>query len=129
VNDKFLKWLNKKYGSIKAVKASRGDRYKYLGMEIDFKKRGCVRFKQFDKVADMIDNGPVKLKRSDTAMTPASSDLMNSDEEAKYLDKMKKEKKPKYFGKSNFLAKRSKTDIQPTVAVLATRVWEPNESD
>ena len=51
-----------------------------------------MRFEQVDKVADMIDNGAVKLKRSDTAMTPASSDLMNRDEKAKYLDKMRKEK-------------------------------------
>ena len=69
VNDKFLEWLNKKYGSIKAVKATRGDRHKYLGMTINFEKRGCVRFEQFDKVAHLIENGPVKLKRSDTAMT------------------------------------------------------------
>jgi len=87
VNDKFLEWLNKKYGSSKAVKANRGDRHKYLGMEIDFKKRSCLRCKQFGKVADMIDNGPVKAKRSDTAMTPASSDLMSRDDDAKFLSK------------------------------------------
>ena len=62
VNDKFFEWLNKKYGSIKAVKATRGDKHKYLGMTVNFEKRGCVRFKQFDKVEDLIENGPVRLK-------------------------------------------------------------------
>jgi len=129
VNDKFLEWLNKKYGSIKAVKASRGDRHKYLGMEIDFKKRGCVRFKQFGKVEDMIDNGPVKLEKSDTAMTPASSDLISKDDDAKILSKQRKEQYHNIVAKGIFVAKRSRPDIQPTVAVLATRVKEPNESD
>jgi len=64
-----------------------------------------VRFKLFDKVADMIDNGPVKLKRSDTAMTPASSDLMNSDEKAKYVDKMRKEKYHNIVAKAIFWPK------------------------
>ena len=84
VNDKFLEWLNKKYGSSKAVKASRGDKH---NRDIDFKKRGCLRCKQFVKVADMIDNGLVKVKRSDPAMTPASSDLMSRDDDAKFLSK------------------------------------------
>jgi len=129
VNDKFLEWLNKKYGSIKAVKASRGDRHKYLGMVIDFKRRGYVRFKQFGKVADMIDNGPVKLKRSDTAMIPASSDLMSRDDDPKILSKQRKEQYHNIVAKGTFVAKRSRPDIQPTVAVLATRVKEPNESN
>jgi len=64
-----------------------------------------VRFKQFDKVADMIDNGPVKLKRSDTAMTPMSSNLMNSDEKAKYLDKLRKEKYHNIVAKGIFWPK------------------------
>ena len=29
VNDKFLKWLNNKYGSIKKVKATRGNKHRY----------------------------------------------------------------------------------------------------
>ena len=37
---------------------------------------------QFDKVADMIDNDPVKLERSNTAMTPACNDLMSRDDDA-----------------------------------------------
>ena len=130
VNDKFLEWLNKKYGSIKAVKATRGDKHKYLGMTISFEKRGCVRFEQFDKVVDLIENGPVKLKRSDTAMTPSSNNLMNRDDDAKLIDnKERKEQYHNVVAKALFLSKRSRPDIQPTVAVLATRVREPSESD
>jgi len=111
------------------VKASRGDRHKYLGMEVDFRKRGCVRFEQFGKVADMIDNGPVKLKKSGTAMTPASSDLMSRDDDAKFLSKQRKEQYHNIVAKGIFMAKRSRPDIRHTVAVLAMRVREPNESN
>ena len=130
VNDKFFEWLNKKYGSIKAVKATRGDKHKYLGMTVNFEKRGCVRFEQFDKVEDLIENGPVRLKRSDTAMTPSSNNLMSRDDDAKLIDsKERKEQYHNVVAKAIFLSKRSRPDIQPTVAVLATRVREPSESD
>lgn len=129
VNDKFLKWLNRKYGTIKSVKASRGDKHKYLGMNVDFSKRGCVKFEQFAKVADMVDNGPIKLSRSETSMTPAGADLMSRDENAKMLDKIRKEQFHNIVAKGIFIAKRSRPDIQPTIAVLATRVKTPSEAD
>ena len=72
VNDKSLEWLNKKYGSIKSVKATRGKQHKYLGMGIDFNKKSCVKIEQFAKIDDMVDNGPVKLNKCDTAMTPCA---------------------------------------------------------
>ena len=81
-----------------------------------------MRFEQFDKVADLIENGPGKLKRSDTTITPASSDFMNRDEKAKYLDKIRKETFHNNVVKAIVLSKRSRQYIQPTVAVLATRV-------
>ena len=129
VNDKFLEWLNKKYGSIKSVKATRGKQHKYLGMGIDFNKKGCVKIEQFAKIADMVDNGPVKLNKCDTTMTPASNDLISRDDEAKALDKVRKEQFHNTVAKGIFVAKRSRPDIQPTIAVLATRVKNPNESD
>ena len=122
VNDKFLKWLNNKYGSIKKVKATRGNKQKYLGMVINFEKRGCVRFEQFDKVTDLIENGHVKLKRSDTAMTPGSNNLIIDNKE-------RKEQYNNVVAKAIFMSKRSRPDIQPTVAVLATKIREPSESD
>ena len=43
VNDKFLKWLNKKYGTHGEVKATRGDVHDYLGMTFDFSDKGKVK--------------------------------------------------------------------------------------
>ena len=42
VNDDFLEWANMKYGEIGKVKASRGKKHEYLGMQFDFSKKGKV---------------------------------------------------------------------------------------
>merc|ERR1712151_922010 len=63
-------------------------------------------------------------------MTPGSNNLMSRDDEAKLIDdKERKEQFHNVVAKAIFLSKRSRPDIQPTVAVLATRVREPSESD
>ena len=50
VNDKFLKWLNDKYGSYGEVKATRGPVHDYLGMTFDFSKKGEVKVSMVDYV-------------------------------------------------------------------------------
>ena len=42
VNDKFIKWLNRTYGSIGEVKVTRGKIHEYLGMTLDYTKKGQV---------------------------------------------------------------------------------------
>ena len=59
----------------------------------------------------MVDNGPVKLNKCDTAMTPANNDLMSRDDEAKLLDKVRKEQFHNTVAKGIFVAKRSRPDI------------------
>jgi hypothetical protein len=40
VNDRFEKWLNSKYGNHGKVTVTRGKVHNYLGMELDYRKRG-----------------------------------------------------------------------------------------
>ena len=42
VNDEFVKWIRKKYGTIGKVKVTRGKRHQYLGMMLDYSKKGQV---------------------------------------------------------------------------------------
>jgi len=70
-----------------------------------------VRFEQFGKVADMIDNGPVKLKRSDTAMTLACNDLMSRDNDATFLSIQRKDQYHNIVANGFILTKRSRPDI------------------
>ena len=49
VNDNFLKWLNKKYGSHGEVKANCGKIHDYLGMKFDYSKKGkvCISMSEY----------------------------------------------------------------------------------
>ena len=128
VNDKFLNWLNRNYGKLKPVSATRGKSHEYLGMTVDFNHDGKVKFRMEDYVQKMIDEYPVNLRSSDTAMTPASNTLFEIGN-GKLLGKEDSEIFHTFIAKSLYLCKRARPDIQPTVAVLATRVQKPNSQD
>ena len=128
VNDEFLKWLNKKYGSYGEVKAKRGDVHDYLGMKLDFKEKGKVKIDMTDYVKEMVDSFPKKFYTKDTAPTPATKDLFTVGNE-KPLPKDKKETFHTYVAKGLFVSKRARPDMQPTNAFLCTRVQDPNEGD
>ena len=64
VNSKFIKWLNKKYGSYGEVKATRGKVHEYLGMTLDFSDPGKVSINMTDYVASMVDDFSVKLEKN-----------------------------------------------------------------
>ena len=55
VNDNFLKWLNKKYGSHGEVKANCGKIHNYLGMKFDYSKKGKVRISMNDYTSRMVE--------------------------------------------------------------------------
>ena len=76
----------------------------------------------------MIEDFPIKLNKSDTALTPATDKLFHVDK-SKRLDKTRAEQFHTFVAKALFISKRERPDIQPTVAVLCTRVRESNESD
>jgi hypothetical protein len=128
VNDKFLAWLNRNYGKLKEVTATRGKIHEYLGMTIDFSTTGKVKFKMADYVRNMIDEFPIDFKTTDTAMTPASNKMFE-DGNSKKLEKRRSEIFHTFVAKCLFLCKRARPDIQPAVAVLATKVQKSNEQD
>jgi hypothetical protein len=128
VNDKFENWLNKKYGNHGKVKATRGKKHDFLGMNFDFSEKGKVKIDMIKYVEDMIDDFSVKFKPSDKATTPAGEDLfaVGKDEP---LSKERADEYHTFVAKGLFLCKRARPDIQPTIAVLCTRVKKPNKSD
>ena len=71
---------------------------------------------------------PIKLKSTDTTMTPANENLFNIDD-SKDLDKKRSEQFHTTVAKGLFLSKRGRPDIQPTIAALCTRTKSPNEGD
>ena len=128
VNDEFKNWMNKNYGSYCEVKESRGKIHDYLGMKFDFTEKGKVKIRMEEYVKNMIKDFPVELKDNDTAPTPAANNLFEKGKR-KFLDKKRSEEYHTCVAKGLFLAKRARPDIHPAIAVLSTRVVEPNESD
>jgi hypothetical protein len=129
VNDKFDAWLNKTYGSLGEVKTTRGPIHDYLGMIFDYSEKGIVKIDMCDYVKGMLDDFPIKFDAKDTQPTPAADDLFDKGDESKLLSKEQAEDFHTCVAKGLFLCKRARPDIHPTIAVLCTRVKQPNESD
>ena len=130
VNDMFYKWMNEKYGALKAVTCTRGKVHTYLGMTLDFSRKGKVKMKirMDDYVDRMLAELPVKFQEGDKQETPAATNLLEVGKGAK-LDPKRHEIFHSFVAKNLFLSKRARLDIAPTVAILASRVQAPNQSD
>jgi len=128
VNTKFLKWLNSKYGTCGEVKATRGKIHECLGMQFDCYKPGYVIIGMTKLMKAMVDDFPTKLKPSDTAPTPTASDLFAKGDSPP-LNKEQAEVLHAFVAKALFACKRTRPDMQPTVAALCTHVKEPNQDD
>ena len=128
VNDEFEKWLQMKYGDHGAVTAHRGKKHDYLGMILDYTEKGKVKIDMIKYVADMIDDFPETLNKMDTVRTPAVESLFNAGQQKK-LDKNRAQSFHTTVAKGLFVSKRARPDIQPTIALLCSRVKNPNESD
>ena len=128
VNDLFKKWLNKRYGEHGEVKAHRGKVHDYLGMTFDWSKPGTVEVGMTDYVSNMLDDFSIHMKPEDTAPTPAAENLFAKGTGAK-LDKERAKEFHTFVAKGLFLCKRARPDIHTAIALLTTRVNEPNEDD
>jgi hypothetical protein len=128
VNDKFEKWLNSMYGKHGRVKATRGQVHDYLGMELDYQKRGELKINMTKYVENMLNNFPVKLGKKDVAKTPAGCNLFNLGTGAK-LGTKRSEIFHTFVAKGLFLCKRARPDFQQAISVLCMRVRDPNQAD
>ena len=128
VNDEFVIWLNKKYGEHGAVAVHRGKIHDYLGMELEYTNNGELIIGMVKYVEKMIETFPIKLASKDIALTPAGDNLFDEGQ-GKKLAQSRAEEFHTMVAKGLFLCKRARPDIQQTIAILATRVKGPNESD
>jgi hypothetical protein len=128
VNNKFEKLLNSMYGKHGKVTAMRGQVHNYLGMELDYRKRGELKINMTKYVENMLNNFPVKLGKKDMAKTPAGDNLFNLGTGAK-LDTKRLEIFHTFMAKGLFLCKRARPNIQQAISVLCTRVRDRNQAD
>ena len=128
VNDMFLSWLNKMYGTHGEVKATRGKVHDYLGMTFDYTEKGKVKVDMSEYVTKMVSEFKEKYKLDHTAATPAGNDLFVQGA-GEVLSGEQKDDFHTFVAKGLFACKRARPDIQPAIAVLTTRVAEPTTDD
>ena len=128
VLEEFFTWVNERYGGLKEVTCTRGRIHTYLGMTLDFTQKGKVKIRMDDYVQRMLEEFPVKFGEDDIQETPAGNNLLEKGK-GKELEKEKHEVFHSFVAKSLFVSKRARLDIAPTVAILASRVQKPIQSD
>jgi hypothetical protein len=129
VNDRFLEWLEEKYGDEKIgkVQVTRGAKHIYLAMRLDYSEKGVLKVDMTDYVESMIEDFPDSL--TGTASSPWTEKLFKVDEESKKIGESRRQTFHTFVMKAMFLCKRGRQDIQPAVTFLASRVRDTNEND
>jgi hypothetical protein len=97
-------------------------------MTFDFSNKGKVIINMTDYVKNMIEDCSIKLTEKDVEKTPAAPNLFDKGNGPK-LDKEMAEEFHTIVAKGLFLCKRARPDIHPTIALLCTRVRDPNTDD
>ncbi len=124
-----IKKLDEEYGDMQPVSQSRGKVHDYLGMTIDFSKKGKVQVKMVDYVKNMLEDLQEPEFQGE-ATTPAANHLFEVNEDnPTLLDSDKAEFFHHLTAKLLFLCKRARPDIQTAVAFLTTRVRAPDVDD
>ena len=109
VNDLFLVWLNKMYGSHGKVTATRGTSHDYLGMRFDYSKPGQVTVDMVEYMTKIVDEFPFPLSKS--VPTPAAENIFQVDETSPLLDQERAEIFHTFVVKALFACKRSCCDL------------------
>ena len=126
VNDEFLKWLNKVYGSVGEVKGVRGHKHDYLAMDLNFSEKGVLQVDMRTYVKTMIKDFSGKVGKSSV---PWTENLFKVDDTAKDLGPTRRKEFHTFVTKGMFIAKRARQDILPAITFLSTRTKQPNEGD
>ena len=91
VNEAFVAWVNDVFGSDEMghVKTNKGKRHRYLGMDLDFSKKGKVIVDMIHYVDSMIEDFPEDVSDYEDVESPAPHNLMEVNQKSPLLDKAK----------------------------------------
>ena len=110
------------YGQHGKLTGSRGKRHRYLGMTLDYSKKGKVIIDMMDYTKETHDIFPEDL--SGKISTPANKHLFNVRDDAEKLEEGQRQTFHTIVSRSLFLVKQGRPGLQPTVAFVCTRVKE-----
>ena len=127
VVEDIIKKLTDKFGQDSPLTVSRGRVLEYLGMKIDYRKKGKVTFSMEEYVDKLLKDAPYDMQG--IARTPAAVHLFNINDGANKLPEEKAQLFHHVVAQLLYLCRRSRQDIQTAVAFLCTRVKNPDEDD
>jgi len=120
--------LRKRYDKFKkTMSITRGKTHEYLGMVLDFTKRGKVRIDMRKFVEKMIEGMPEEMIGK--ATTPAASYLFAVNNECEKLLEEMSSIFHRLTAQGLFLCVRGRPDIETAIAFLTTRVRGPDKDD
>ena len=116
--------LENEFGS---VNPTYGNEQEYLGMKLKIDDNRKLYIDMRDQVSEILQDFTGNIKTSPS--TPAGNGLMNVNESSPSLAKQRAHEFHSTVAKLQYLEKRGRPDLEPTVAFLSTRVSCPTEED
>jgi len=122
-----IKQLTTKFGQDETLTTCRGKILDYLGMKIDYRRKGKVTFSMENYIKQILEDAPFDMEG--TAKTTATCNLFNVNDGARKLEEKKAQLFHHLVAKLLYLCDRTRQDIQMAVAFLCTRVKSPDKDD
>ena len=128
VLDEFIGMMQNKFGKDAPLSTSCGPVQDYLGMTLDFSKKGRVVVKMHDYVKNMLNDAPASMDGK--AATPAAAHLFKVNmENPKLLGKDKKDLFVHLVMQGLYLSQRGRPDIRTAISFLCSRLTCPDKDD
>ena len=125
--------LSEQYGGMMPITITRGKLHKYLGMTIDYRTSGKVKFNMYQFIDDVLQTVPDIYKKGIGMATAAPENLYeireDDDEGLVILPSKEKEEYHTLTMKLMYLSKRARPDLQTSIAFHSTRVRRPDLDD
>jgi hypothetical protein len=124
----FLSKLQAIYGQTDPLTITRGKKHEYLGMSIDFTRKGEVRLSMYDYVHKLINRLPKDMLGERATAAPEYL-FKTSGTLAKKLSPEQSDEFHNLTATVLYLSIRTRADLQLAVGFLCTRVKSPDEHD
>ena len=97
-------------------------------MTFKYKADGTLEVRMDGHIKDFVESCPQISENSGVVATPAAKNLFSIDSQSELLNPKEKEEFHLCVAKGLYIGKRARPDIQMPIAVLSSRVMNPNRS-
>ena len=128
VVEEIITKMNDRYGKESPISVHRGPIQEYLGMTIDYTKKGKVSFSMPQYIEDLLRECPDSIMKGPSS-TPAAGHLFQVNENAEKLSAMDAVLYHHLVAKLLYLGKRTRPDLLTAISFLCTRIQSPDVDD